>query len=89
MRPAMRRASFDFLRSPWRSPMAMRRCGEGRRVGSGGGGDDGGGRRKKPLTEKSTNVSMNEEKRLGICLQNEFSFSISISNRFKIQKMAL
>ncbi|MCI29966.1 hypothetical protein A2U01_0051175, partial [Trifolium medium] len=62
----MRRASFVFLRSPWRSPMAIRRCGEGRRVGSGGGGDDGGGGRKiPPLTEKSTNVSTNEDRRLG------------------------
>lgn len=49
-------------------------------MGGGDGGDDGSGRRKRPLTEKSTKVSTNEEKRLGICLQNEFCFSISILN---------
>lgn len=83
MTPARRSACFDFSRSPWRSPTAIRRCGEGRRVGSGGGGDVGGEGRKRPLTEKSTKVSTNEDRRLGTCLQNEFevSFSVSISIR--------
>jgi len=63
--------------------MAMRRDGEGRRVGSGG-GDGGGGGRKRPLTEKSTNVSTNDDKRLGTSLQDEveISSSLPIANRF-------
>lgn len=59
--------------------MAIKRDGEGRRVGIGGGDDGGGGRKRPPLTEKSTKVSMNEERRLGIWLQNVFEFCFSIS----------
>lgn len=59
--------------------MAIKRDGEGRRVGIGGGDDGGGGRKRPPLTEKSTNVSMNEERRLGIWSQNVFEFCFSIS----------
>lgn len=36
-----------------------------------GGGEGWSGRRKKPLTEKSTNVSTKEERRLGMSLQND------------------
>lgn len=35
------------------------------------GGEGWSGKRKKPLTEKSTNVSMKEDRRLGTSLQND------------------
>jgi len=77
MRPARRKACLDFSRSPWRSPTATRRGGEGRRVGRGG-GDGGGGGRKRPLTEKSTKVSTNDDKRLGMSLQDVVDISSSL-----------
>lgn len=91
MRPARRRACLDFSRSPWRSPMATRRRGDGRRVGNsgatadgdGGSGGGGGGRRKRPLTEKSTKVSTKDDTRLGMSLQNEVEVSSSPSIRIR------
>lgn len=64
MRPASRRACLDFWRSPWRSPMAMRRSGDGYVVCNAGLGLGlGFGGKKRPLTVKSTKVSMKEERR--------------------------
>jgi len=67
MSPARRRACLDLRRSPWRSPIAIRRSGEGKEVWKRGG--DGGSGKNIPATQKSTKVSTNEDTKLGRFLQ--------------------
>jgi hypothetical protein len=73
-RPARRSAERDLGRSPWRSPMATSRDGEGRKVvgvfGRGGSEEENGKVGKKmPDTAKSTNASAKEDTAAGRSLQ--------------------
>lgn len=74
--PARCSACLVLLKSPWRSPIAIRRGDEGRRVGGLDVIVGSGGGRKRPLTEKSTKVSTKEDRRLGMSLHaNEVEFT--------------
>jgi hypothetical protein len=73
-RPTRRSAERDLGRSPWRSPMATSRDGEGRKVvgvfGRGGSEEeDGKVGKKMPDTTKSTNASAKADTAAGRSLQ--------------------